>query len=697
MFNKMLCAHLTLAPVLLVIGIAAGQDAIRLNQIGFYPTGPKFAVAVGAAGGRFYVLTRDQGDTLLAGTLGTPRLWPHSGESVQLIDFTSLQQPGEYLIVVPGLGSSPPFTIGNHVHQTVTVMALKSYYFQRASTPLLEPFAGKWRRPAGHPDTQVWVHPSAASAARPVNTILSSARGWYDAGDYNKYIVNSGISTYTLLAAYEHFPAYFRALAVNIPESANRLPDILDEALWNLAWMLTMQDPNDGGVYHKLTTANFSGFVMPHQDTARRYVVQKSTAATLDFAAVMAQASRIFADFSAEMPGFAQTCLQAGLAAWRWARRNPNVRYDQHALNAAYDPDITTGEYGDGSTMDELRWAAAELFITTQADSFLAAANPLAGPFGVPAWPNVNTLGIYSLAFHRARVGAALDTNAVKAILLHLAGSLRAAANASAYRVAMGISNSDFVWGSNGIAANQGMALVQACRLTGDVSFLEAAVHHLDYLLGRNATGYCFMTGAGEKSPRHPHHRPSQADGIAEPVPGLLVGGPNGNARNDDGGSCPAYLGPERARMYLDNVCSYATNENAINWNAPLVYLAGAIEALYSPTGRPNPTTVSEPREGASPRAFGLLPNYPNPFNPSTQIRYALPVAGWVEFGIYNATGQLIRRLQQATLPAGYHTVRWNADTDSGHRVASGIYFACLRFQASGRVWHDLMKMLLLR
>ncbi len=697
MFCKMLHARLLLLLLLFVTAMAAGQDAIRLNQIGFHPAGPKFAVAVAAAGNVFYVTTRDQADTLLTGTLGAARLWPHSGETVKLIDFTPLQQPGEYTIVVPGLGISHPFTIGNYVHQTVTVMALKSYYFLRASTALVDPFAGKWKRAAGHPDTQVWVHASAASTARPANTIIASPKGWYDAGDYNKYIVNSGITTYTLLAAYEHFPAYFRELAVNLPESGNNLPDLLDEALWNLTWMLTMQDPNDGGVYHKLTTANFSGFVMPQQDTARRYVVQKSTTATLDFAAVLAQASRIFAGFNAEMPGFAQTCLEASLAAWRWARRNPNVRYDQRALNAAYDPDITTGEYGDGSATDELRWAAAELFITTKADSFLAAANPLAGPFGVPAWPSVNTLGVYSLAFHRAHLGPALDSTAVKTVLLNLAGSLRSAANASAYRVAMGIANGDFVWGSNGVAANQGMALVQAYRLTGDATYLEAAIHNLDYLLGRNATGYCFVTGLGEKSPLHPHHRQSQADGIAEPVPGLLAGGPNANARSDDGGNCSGYLGSERARAYVDNVCSYASNENAINWNAPLVYLAGAIEASLSPTGKPNPTSVAEPQEGALPRGFGLQQNYPNPFNPSTQIAYALPAPGEVDLGIYNAAGQLIRRLQQSLLPAGYYTTTWNAETDDGNRVASGVYLARLRLHANGRAWQDSMKMLVLR
>jgi endoglucanase len=643
MFNRILSALI----FLLLPEVLLAQEAIRLNQIGFYPNGPKFAVAVGTTSNVFYLIAADQVDTVFAGTLGTAQNWPHSGETVKLINFTAFQGTGEYTIVVPDLGQSHPFFIKDYVHQDLSAAAIKGYYFQRASTALNEAYAGKWNRPAGHLDTQVRVHASAATAARPENTIISSSKGWYDAGDYNKYIVNSGISTYTILAAYEHFPAYYREFQLNIPESGNNIPDILDEALWNIQWMLTMQDPNDGGVYHKLTTANFSGMVMPHQDTATRYVVQKGTAATLNFAAVMAQASRIFKDFAVEMPEFDQTCLTAALNAWRWARRNPNVRYSQSALNAAYNPDINTGEYGDGNFSDEFRWAAAELFITTKADSFLAASNPLSGSFGVPAWPNVNTLGLYSLVFHRAKLGpaksGAVDTTFAVSALLSLARGLRDEAGRSAYHVVMGVSNSDFVWGSNAVAANQGMALIQAYNLTGDKSFLDAALQNLDYLLGRNAVGYCFVTGFGSKPPLHIHHRQSEADGIVDPVPGLLAGGPNPN-RED---RCPGYIGTQRARAYVDNVCSYASNEIAINWNAPLAYLVGAIEALYSPTGKP--TGVKEGINGRAPEGFGLLQNYPNPFNPVTSIQFSVGSDRWVSLKVYdvlgNEVGNIVKKI----------------------------------------------------
>jgi endoglucanase len=143
-----------------------------------------------------------------------------------------------------------------------------------------------------------------------------------------------------------------------------------------------------------------------------------------------------------------------------------------------------------------------------------------------------------------------------------------------AYRTVMGGSARDFIWGSSSVAANQGIVLIQAYRISGDQKYFSHALSNLDYLLGRNATGYSFLTGFGDKTPMHIHHRPSEADGIEEPVPGLLSGGPNPGMQ--DKCKYPSTI-PDEA--FTDSVCSYASNEIAINWNAPLVYLAGALEA----------------------------------------------------------------------------------------------------------------------
>ncbi len=562
------------------------SDLIRLNQIGFYPNAAKVAIIVGEQSGPFQVTTADGRKVVFSGTLSEPRKNAISGKTARTADFSALRSAGTFVVTVPGLGQSYPFAIRPAVHREVAIGSLKGFYYQRASTGLPEQFAGQWHRPAGHPDTRVLIHPSAASATRPAGTTISSPWGWYDAGDYNKYIVNSGISMSTLLSLYEDFPDFCRTLVTNIPESRNKLPDLLDESLWNLRWMMTMQDPADGGVYHKLTNARFDGMEMPDKTTKDRYVVQKSVTAALDFAAVMAQAGRIFKSYNRELPGLADSCTAAAVRAWGWAKLNPNALYNQDAMNREFEPDVVTGTYGDRDASDEWIWAAAELYLTTKDDTYYTAVNLYPDDkTSLPSWPQVRTLAYYSLA----RLSGQLTPRGkqelpkLKSHLVQLADQLRQDVDKQAFQTPMGKAASDYIWGSSAVAANQGIALLQAYRLTNDETYLNAALANMDYLLGRNPVGYSFVTGFGSKTPMHPHHRPSVADGIDAPVPGLLSGGTNANAARQD--KCAGYTTTVADEVFLDSDCSYASNEIAINWNAPLVYLATALEAIQSKVG----------------------------------------------------------------------------------------------------------------
>jgi len=563
------------------------SQAIRLNQPGFYPSAPKIAVIMRHARDTFHVVTADFGKTVFTGVLGPPRQGEASARVGRLADFSAVQDTGRYMIVVPEIGRSHTFEIRSRIHEELARAALKTFYFQRASIPLERRFAGPWSRAAGHPDTVVLIHPSGATLLRPAGTVMSSPGGWYDAGDYNKYIVNSGITVATLLSLYEDFSSYASALDVGIPESGDGVPDVLQEVAWNVRWMLTMQDPNDGGVYHKLTEPRFEGFVMPADAKSPRYVVQKSTPATLDFAAVMAQTARVMRPFRREMPGLADSALAAAIRAWNWARRNPDILYDQARLNREFDPDIETGTYGDDDVRDEFAWAAAELAVTAAQDSFATVAARLLsnGDVTVPSWRQVRTLAYFTLARFRDALAAPLASGRARRerALIALADSLVRQAERSVYGTVMGGRARDFVWGSNAVAANQGIALVVAYRLTGNRAYLRHAHGNLDYLLGRNGTGYSFVTGFGDRTPRHPHHRPSAADSVDAPIPGFLVGGPNPGRQDEC--SYPSAV-PDEA--YVDDVCSYASNEVAINWNAPLLYLVAALEALQQEAGFPD-------------------------------------------------------------------------------------------------------------
>lgn len=554
--------------------------SVRINQVGFYPNGKKIAIVVGEKNGAFQLKEAGSGKVVFKGKLAAPVNNPYSGKMTQMADFSGFKKAGKYYIEVNAESKSPVFEIKEQIHRAAAIASLKGFYYQRVSIDLPEKYAGKWARPAGHPDDKILIHASAVSANRPENAIISSPRGWYDAGDYNKYVVNSGITMGTLLSLYEDYPSYLENFNANIPESGNAVPDLLDEVIWNLRWMLTMQDSEDGSVYHKLTNPRFDGMIMPDAAKNPRYVVQKGTAATLDFVAVMAQSARILKNFNAQLPGLADSCSAAAVKGWQWAKKNPSVLYEQNELNKKFDPDIVTGAYGDKNVTDEWIWAASEMYAMSKKPEYLDGIEmETKDAMPLPTWSQVKSLGYYTLLrfSDELKLESQLAGDLKKSIL-DFSNDLVKDYEKQPYHTVMGKSEKDYSWGSSSVAANQGIALLNAYKLTKDVKYANAALENLDYLLGRNATGYSFLTGFGTKQVMHPHHRPSIADGITEPVPGLLSGGPNPGQQD----KCTTYTSKFADESFTDDDCSYASNEIAINWNAPMVYLAAAMEAIMS-------------------------------------------------------------------------------------------------------------------
>tara|TARA_R110000868_G_scaffold294140_2_gene554746 strand:- start:2586 stop:5207 length:2622 start_codon:yes stop_codon:yes gene_type:complete len=546
----------------------------KVNQLGFYPSSIKIGVTPEVNASSFYIRNTSTGAIAFEGTLQSNRTNSPSDETLKLADFSNFVVPGMYVLGIVGGEESFEFEIGNNVFSGLSDALIKAFYYNRASTALLEEHAGPWARDLGHPDTNVTVHNSAASENRPADSKISSPKGWYDAGDFGKYVVPISSSISQLLFAYEEFPDFFDNRELNIPESGDNIPDILDESLWALRWLFTMQDPDDGGVYHKLTTANFVGTVMPSNTNATRYVVQKGTAATYDFAAVMAQAARVYEPF---LPNFADSALAASEEAWAWAIANPSIAYNQGSLN---NPAINTGGYGDGGNYsDEKFWASSELYITTKNDSYYIDNGWSSA--GTVGWSNVQGLGLFSMLANRKNLTAIglADTAAMKNKVKSIADSYVNSGNSSAYRSPFGYTNGHFYWGSNGFAGNIGLVTMLAYRTTGDLKYYNASIDVLDYMLGRNPLEQSFVTGFGENPPMKIHHRQSEADAITNPVPGWVAGGANpGNQSQDCGVS--AYNSTLSALSYLDEYCSYSTNEITTYWNSPFIYLTAGLEYL---------------------------------------------------------------------------------------------------------------------
>ena len=567
---------------LLAAGAVAGP---LVNQLGFHPESEKIVVYPGSDANGLEV--RDlNGKTVL--TLEAPMVydWDYSGEEIQTFDISAIKTPGTYRLFRGGVYAGLPIVVDSNVYGDLVKASLKWFYYQRSSMALEPQYAGKWARAAGHIDDKVIIYGSdKATGGKGAGKTIKSDRGWYDAGDYGKYIVNSGITVFTLLEAYENFPKYFESLSWNIPREFTKYPEILEEVRYNLDWMLTMQD-KDGGVYHKVSTLKFSGSVSPENDKAERYAIIKNLTATLDFAGVMAQASVVYRKFDKD---YADRMLKAAEKAYAWAKKNPKAFYKQPA-------DVQTGSYAPGNEdgKDEFRFAAAELYrakVAAGAKSDKAAAgyqNDLkANPFTPNGawWGDMNMIAAFRVALDSADFDKDLVA-AAKNTVMNEANNLRAVGDTSAYRLPA--FQWSWNWGSNSAMANNGMVLVHAYLLTGDKSYLDGAQQCLDYLLGKNPMDITYVTGFGYRSPRNPHHRPSESDFVDDPVPGMLVGGPHLGKQDIDlegkeSWKCPNYAAADKpALAYIDNRCSYATNEVAINWNAPLAYLAAALEAIYN-------------------------------------------------------------------------------------------------------------------
>jgi endoglucanase len=550
---------------------AEPSPAIRLDQVGYPAAAPKLAlIAVEPPADRFTVHRLPGGAVVLAGEPGPVAFDPDSGDRVQAADFSAFAEPGRYELRVPGAARSAPFGIAPDPYRGLLRLALRSYYGQRCGTAVdLGPESPGYRHPPCHLEA-AFHRSSGRRGGRP------ATGGWHDAGDYGRYVVNSGISTGTLLWSFELYGQRLADLDLGIPESGYGTPDVLDEIRWNLEWMLSMQD-TDGGVWHKQTSKRFPGFVPPHRDRSIGLVIgtgsapYKSSCATADLAAVAAIAGRLYRPHDR---AFADRSLAAARRAWGWLGEYPNVTFRNPR-------GVSTGEYGDADCTDERLWAAAELWRTTgdpEAGAYFVghAGQVLAaiGPAGPPSWSEVGALAAWSYAL--AGTGDPATVAAIRSRSLEAAAGIAARAGRHPYRIPM--AERDWVWGSNSVAANYGLQLLVAREWAAeaDRSLLEeAAFDVLHYLLGRNPFSVSWVTGAGTRSVRQPHHRPSGSDGIATPWPGLLAGGPNRNRQDPVLRALPPGTPP--ARMYADEVESYASNEVAINWNAPLVFLLAGV------------------------------------------------------------------------------------------------------------------------
>jgi len=536
------------------------SERIQINQLGYRPQDRKVAVIDGH-GGEFLLIrvgSEDEQEVVFTGTTTEkPVDDGSSGARIYYADFSQVTEAGHYFLYLPGVGRSYPFRIDPGVYREAKKALLKMLYYQRCGIALEPEYAGVWRHGACHLEDAFFFTDRKKHK--------DTTGGWHDAGDFGKYTVPAVVTLADLLLAYELFPEAF-CDSLQIPESGNGIPDLLDECSYALDWLLKMQDPATGGVYHKVSTRRFPGFIMPEADREPRYITEVSPTATSGFAAIMAAASRIYSGID---PEFAGRALAAAEKAWQWLEKNPD------APNYKNPPGMETGEYGDWNNQDERFWAAVELYRVTGKElyhNYVLRTHRANIDLTALGWQSVGGFGTVSYLFMD-------EGRQDQRIAKFLRGKLLSHARILASRAAndgygLSLTGNEYYWGSNGLVMRRAMILIIAHLLSPEEEeeYIRAAQDHLHYLFGRNVLGKCYVTGFGGNPVMNPHHRPSGADNIKAPVPGMVAGGPNSRLQDP---TAQKYLrrNDPPARAYIDHEGSWSTNEVTTYWNSPAVFV----------------------------------------------------------------------------------------------------------------------------
>jgi endoglucanase len=583
---------------------------VTVNQTGYLPALPKLATVKSASTAPLkWELHKKGGGVVASGDSKPIGKDAASGEDVHVVDFSSVTTPGKDYTLKVGNDVSHPFDIAPDIYKKLKYDALAIFYHQRSGVPIAMPYAGgkQWTRPAGHVNVKAFdpVKDSPNTGDKAVPCLKDSGcdykldvtGGWYDAGDHGKYVVNGGISAWTLMNQYER--AAQRKTAgdfgdgkMNIPEKKNKVPDILDEARFEMEFMLKMQVPDGkpkaGMVHHKIHDKEWTALgTRPDQDKIDRFLWPPSTAATLNLSATAAQCARIFAKLDKK---FSARCLAAAEKAWAAAVANPAVYPGTSAVGG--------GPYDDTNVSDEFYWAAAELYATTKKDVYKAFIEKSPHWKKVPAvdggeelptpmtWGSVSALGTITLALVPNGLPAK-DVDDCKAAIKAAADSYVALVDQQGYRLPFKPGKKGYPWGSNSFVLNNALVMALAGDFTGDAKYTNAVAEGMNYILGRNPLDKSYVTGYGERPLENPHHRfwAHQANSkFPSAPPGVVSGGPNSGLQ-DPYVQAAGLAGCAPEKCFIDNIEAWSANEMAINWNAPLAWVAAYLDEKASGAG----------------------------------------------------------------------------------------------------------------
>jgi endoglucanase len=529
------------------------SDAVHVSHVGFHPHDPvkvAFLSTWMGSGGpldykeglRFSIVNTATGEAVYHGqtTLAKPLTETEdasgrnfNGTSVYLIDFSALNEEGEFVVVVEGIGRSYPFSISRDAWRRAFYVSARGFYHQRSGIELGPPYT-TFRRPRPfHPDDGLQVYQSACPLMESGNglsygstkqdnfdclikgklerTVPQAWGGYMDAGDWDRRIQHLRVSRY-LLELSEMFPAYFSMLTLNIPEDKPDLPDVISEALFNLDFYRRMQNA-DGGVRGGVESSEHPRRGEASWDESLDVMAYAPDVWSSHwYAGVAARAARLL---RASDPDLARDYERSAVAAMAYAEGEwpklgePRAQFDGviDARNlAAIELYRLTGDP---------RWH--DVFVSTTV--FGDPRAPLA------RWPDFNQADAAWL--YVQITGPSVDPRLqdhCRQALLREADARVLQANKTGFRWTKAPS-SGAAWGV--FSAPDGISMARAYQLTEDEKYLRALILASQHGAGANPLNMSYTTGIGAKYPEHPLHIDSRVTGQAPP-PGLTILGPLG-------------------------------------------------------------------------------------------------------------------------------------------------------------------------
>lgn len=533
----------------------AAIGSVHINSLGYLHDHKK-EITVSSDAKTFELKQTSDNKTVYKGNTVGPNYQEDVNQNLWIADFSAFSKIGEYYIQLDNGERSESFLINSKIYDTPFATVMNSFYLLRCGTAVTAEHKGDlFHHESCHHNDAYGDYIGYPGV------IVDGTGGWHDAGDYGKYVVNAGITMGVLLFTWEHLQENIIESSYRIPKARvgrdagekagegdevnNHLPHYLEELKWEMDWLLKMSYPDGSGrVSHKLTRTNFSAFIMPEEDNEKRFFTEWSSAATASFAAVAAQASRIFAPYDTE---YANKCLDASKISFNYLIENPEEK-------PFIQGDFKTGGYQTRDYDDKL-WAAAELWETTGEDKYLEYFEKAVAEINFKSdenwdWGNVTNLALFAYILSEKKGKTPNIISSIRENIIKTADTITRKSQSDMYGRPLDL----YYWGCNGTVARQTLNLFVANKLQQNNTYREVAQNAVDHLFGRNYYNRSFVTGLGHNPPMNPHDRRSGADKIVAPWPGYLVGG--GHSATD----------------WVDLEDDYARNEVAINWQAPLVF-----------------------------------------------------------------------------------------------------------------------------